>query len=126
MFTVDKRTIKNPFKPEIIDNTTITLQQDKPFVQMSYKYEGDFSNLTDQEAINKVLEDFYKENYQSKEQDKKLTELELDIAKLKENNTFQYDLITQAIFELTEAVLSESEVEVDASNSDVDGVEDKE
>ena len=44
MFTVDKRTIKNPFKPEIIDNTTITLQQAKPFVQMRYKYEGDVSN----------------------------------------------------------------------------------
>ena len=126
MFEVDKRTVNNPFKPELVDNTTIVLRQKEPFVQMSYKYDGDFSELTDEKAIEKVLEDFYKENYQNKEQSRKLTELELEIAKLKENNTSQYDLITQAIFELTEAVLNESEVEVDASDSDVDGVEDKE
>ena len=101
MFNVTIQTFNNPLKPEEINSTNLILRQKEPFVQMSYKYDGDLTNLTDQEAIDKVLEDFYKENYQNKEQSRKLTELELDIAKLKESNTSQYDLITQAIFELT-------------------------
>lgn len=76
---------------------------------MSYKYEGDFSILTDQEAINKVLEDFYKENYKDKLHEGKLTDLELEVAKIKEQNKgyeFQNDLVAQSIIELTEVVLA--------------------
>jgi len=109
MFEVIKQTMSNPFKPEIIDSTTIVLKQSKPFVQMSYKYEGDFSKLTDQEAINKVLEDFYKENYKDKLHEGKLTDLELEVARIKEQNKayeFQSDLVAQSIIELTEVVLA--------------------
>lgn len=153
MFEVVRTDRNNPFKPEIIDSTVITLKQKEPFVQMTRKYDGDFMNLTDEEAINKVLDDFYSENYNDKIQEGKLTELELDIAQTKEtieeqlsDLIFQNELTSQAVIELTEILLSnvegteeeiednadatdeteESEVETDGSSSDVDGDENQE
>ena len=55
MFEVIKQEINNPFKPEVIDSTTIILKQRSPFVHMSRNYEGDLTDLTDEEAIEKVL-----------------------------------------------------------------------
>ena len=129
MFEVIKQEINNPFKPELIDSTTIILKQTNPFVQMSYKYEGDLTNLSDEEAIEKVLEDFYVEHYKNKIQEGKITELELEMAKLKEENeqklneiSNQNILIQQSLFEIVELLLAdETEDEADASDDNTDG-----
>lgn len=126
MFEVVKQTISNPFKPEIVDSTTIVLKQSKPFVQMSYKYEGDFSNLSDKEAINKVLEDFYKDNYKEKIQEGKLAELELEVAKLKQSSEeydFQNDILSQSVIELTEVLLKSLESSEALDDETIDSVE---
>ncbi len=129
MFEVIKNTINNPFKPELIDSTTIILKQTNPFVQMSYKYEGDLTNLSDEEAIEKVLEGFYVEHYKNKIQEGKITDLELEMAKLKEENEQKLDeisnqniLIQQSLFEIVELLLAdETEDEADASDDNTDG-----
>lgn len=129
MFEVIKQEINNPFKPELIDSTTIILKQTNPFVQMSYKYEGDLTNLSDEEAIEKVLEDFYVEHYKNKIQKGKITDLELEMAKLKEENeqklnevSNQNILIQQSLFEIVELLLAdETEDEADASDDNTDG-----
>ena len=129
MFEVIKNTINNPFKPELIDSTTIILKQTNPFVQMSYKYEGDLTNLSDEEAIEKVLEDFYVEHYKNKIQKGKITDLELEMAKLKEENeqklnevSNQNMLMQQSLFEIVELLLADgTEDEADASNDNPDG-----
>lgn len=132
MFEVTMNTVNNPFKNEIVDSTTIILKQKEPFVQMSYRYEEDLTDLTDDEAISKVLDDFYSEHYNDKIQEGKLAELELDVAKTKEtleeqlsDLIFQNELTSQAVIELTEMLFNdeteESEVETDGSDSDVDG-----
>lgn len=77
MFEVTISTLNNVFKPEIMDKTVIVLKQAKPFVQMSYSYDGDFSKISDEEAIRKVMDDFYDSNYKDKIQDGKLLQLEL-------------------------------------------------
>ena len=59
MFNVTTQTFNNPLEPDEIKSTNIILKQTSPFVQMSYKYEGDLTNLSNEEAIEKVLEDFY-------------------------------------------------------------------
>ena len=129
MFEVIKQEINNPFKPEVIDSTTIILKQRSPFVQMSYKYEGDLTNLSDEEAIEKVLEDFYVEHYKNKIQEGKITDLELEMAKLKEENEQKLDEISnqniltqQSLFEIVELLLAdEAEDEADASDDNTDG-----
>ena len=129
MFEVIKNTINNPFKPELIDSTTIILKQTSPFVQMSYKYDGDLTNLSDEEAIEKVLEDFYVEQYKDKIQEGKIAELELEMAKLKEENeqklneiSNQNILMQQSLFEIVELLLAEeTEDEADASDDNTDG-----
>ena len=129
MFEVIKNTINNPFKPELIDSTTIILKQTNPFVQMSYKYEGDLTNLSDEEAIEKVLEDFYVEHYKNKIQKGKITDLELEMAKLKEENeqklnevSNQNMLMQQSLFEIVELLLADgTEDEADASDDNPDG-----
>ena len=129
MFEVIKNTINNPFKPELIDSTTIILKQTNPFVQMSYKYEGDLTNLSDEEAIEKVLEDFYVEHYKNKIQEGKITDLELEMAKLKEENEQKLDeisnqnmLMQQSLFEIVELLLAdETGDEADASDDNTDG-----
>lgn len=129
MFEVIKNTINNPFKPELIDSTTIILKQTNPFVQMSYKYDGDLTNLSDEEAIEKVLEDFYVEQYKDKIQEGKIAELELEMAKLKEENeqklneiSNQNILMQQSLFEIVELLLAEeTEDEADASDDNTDG-----
>lgn len=125
MFEVIKQEVNNPFKPEIIDSTTIVLKQSKPFVQISYKYEGDLTGLTDDEAINKVLEDFYEEHFNEKIQEGKVTELELAFAKQKENLEqqlndlgLQNELISQALFEITELLMVEEDEPADEEPED--------
>lgn len=134
MFEVIKNTINNPFKPEIVDSTTIILKQSQPFVQMSYKYDGDLTKLTDKEAIEKVLEDFHAEHYKDKIQEGKITDLELELAKLKKDNeqklndiSNQNNLMQQSLFEIVEMLLGEeTEDGTDESNDNVDGVSDTE
>ena len=129
MFEVIKQEINNPFKPELIDSTTIILKQTNPFVQMSYKYEGDLTNLSDEEAIEKVLEVFYVEHYKNKIQEGKITDLELEMAKLKEENeqklndiSNQNILMQQSLFEIVELLLADgTEDEADASDDNPDG-----
>jgi hypothetical protein len=58
------------------DSSIIVLKSAKPYVQMSYQYDGDFSTLTDDDAIAKVLDSFYTEVYKDKIQEGKITELE--------------------------------------------------
>jgi hypothetical protein len=95
MFTVSITTMNNVFKPELIETTVIVLKSSKPFVQMSYQYSGDFSQLTDNEAIDKVLEDFYSDTYKDKIQEAKLTELELALLKQQQSiDTITEDLST--------------------------------
>lgn len=77
MFTVSITTLG--------ETTIIVLKSTKPFVQMSYQYDGDFSTLTDDEAISKVLDSFYNDNYKDKIQEAKITELELN--QLKQQQT---------------------------------------
>lgn len=142
MFEVIKQEINNPFKPEVVDSTTIILKQKSPFVQMSRNYDGDLTNLTDEEAIEKVLTDFHAEHYKDKIQEKKILELELAFAQQKENFenklneiSQQNILIQNALFELTEEILSdddpaEEELEeeggADESDEHVDGESDQE
>ena len=134
MFEVIKQEINNPFKPEVIDSTTIILKQRSPFVQMSRNYEGDLTNLTDEEAIEKVLTDFHTEQYRDKIQESKMLELELAFAKQKENFenklneiSDQNTLIQEALFELTEVILSEEKEDgIDESNEHADGESDQE
>lgn len=141
MFEVVKQVTNNPFKPEIVDSTTIVLKQSKPFVQMSYKYDGDLTNITDEEAINKVLEDFHTEHYKDKIQESKILELQLAFAQQKENFENKLNEISQqnmliqtALFELTEEILNNEEPEeeleeedgTDESNEQTDGTSDQE
>lgn len=132
MFEVIKQEINNPFKPEVIDSTTIILKQRNPFVQMSRNYDGDLTQLTDEEAIGKVLADFHTEHYKDKIQESKILELELAFAQQKENFenklneiSDQNTLIQEALFELTEVILSEDKEDgIDESNEQTDGVSD--
>lgn len=134
-------TINNPYKPEIVDSTTIILKQKSPFVQMSYRYDEDLTNLTDEEAIEKVLADFHSEHYKEKIQEGQILKLELEFAKQKENFeqklneiSSQNTLIQEALFELTEEILSNEEVVeekeeedgTDESDEQVDGEIDQE
>ena len=129
MFDVTIQTFNNPLEPDEIKSTNIILKQTNPFVQMSYKYEGDLTNLSDEEAIEKVLEDFYVEHYKNKIQKGKITDLELEMAKLKEENeqklnevSNQNILIQQSLFEIVELLLAdETEDEADASDDNTDG-----
>jgi len=116
MFEVVKQVINNPFKPEIVDSTTIILKQRSPFVQMAYRYDEDLSGLSDKEAIDKVLSDFHKEHYKNKIQEGKIIELELDFARQKENFEIklseisgQNTMIQKALFELAEEMLKNEE-----------------
>lgn len=130
MFNVTIQTFNNPLEPDEIKSTNIILKQTSPFVQMSYKYEGDLTNLSDEEAIEKVLEDFYVEHYKNKIQKGKITELELEMAKLKEENeqklneiSNQNILMQQSLFEIVELLLAdETEDEADASDDNTDGI----
>ena len=129
MFDVTIQTFNNPLEPDEIKSTNIILKQTNPFVQMSYKYEGDLTDLTDEEAIEKVLEDFYVEHYKNKIQEGKIAELELEMAKLKEENeqklneiSNQNMLMQQSLFEIVELLLAdETEDEADASDDNADG-----
>ena len=129
MFDVTIQTFNNPLEPDEIKSTNIILKQTNPFVQMSYKHEGDLTNLSDEEAIEKVLEDFYIEHYKSKIQEGKIAELELEMAKLKEENeqklneiSNQNILTQQSLFEIVELLLAdETEDEADASDDNTDG-----
>lgn len=127
MFEVIKQEINNPFKPEIVDSTTIILKQKKPFVQMSYRYDGDLTKLTDEEAINKVLADFHKEHYKDKIQEGKILELELAFAKQKDNFESKLDeisnqntMIQEALFELAEEILKNEEVPTEEEEGGAD------
>jgi hypothetical protein len=60
------------------DSTIIVLKSAKPYSQISYQYDGDFSTLTDDDAISKVLDSFYNDIYKDKIQEGKITELELN------------------------------------------------
>ena len=129
MFDVTIQTFNNPLAPDEIKSTNIILKQTNPFVQMSYKYEGDLTILSDEEAIEKVLEDFYIEHYKNKIQEGKIAELELEMAKLKEENeqklneiSNQNILTQQSLFEIVELLLAdETEDEADASDDNTDG-----
>jgi Ran GTPase-activating protein (RanGAP) involved in mRNA processing and transport len=60
------------------DSSIIVLKSAKPYVQMSYQYDGDLSALSDEDATSKVLDSFYNEVYKDKVQESKITELELN------------------------------------------------
>jgi hypothetical protein len=78
------------------ETSIIVLKSKAPFVQMSYQYDGDFSDLTDDEAISKVLDSFYNDNYKDKIQESKITELEAN--QLKQQQVL--DALAQDVTEL--------------------------
>jgi RNA processing factor Prp31 len=114
MFEVEIRTVNNPFKPELVESTTIVLRQKEPFVQMSYRYDQDFSQLSDEEAIQKVLDDFYSEHYNNKIQESKLTKLELEISHSKEREKETSEQIQQV-----KVYTDEQEIEVKQRTEEV-------
>lgn len=118
MIEVARSTVNNPFKPEIVDSTTISVRRKKPFFQASYTYDADWTKVSDEDAMQKVLDDLYEDTFKEKIQEKKILELELNFSKQKEmleerleGLSKQNDLITQSLFELTELLFSEEETE---------------
>lgn len=109
MFEVVKQPINSPFNPDIVESTTIILRQPKPFVQMSYKYEGDFTKISDEEAIDKVLEDFYSEHYSEKIQSNQITKLELELAKQKDSHKKESNKVTEKVDQLERNLTKEVE-----------------
>lgn len=109
MFDVTIQTFNNPLEPDEIKSTNIILKQTNPFVQMSYKYKGDLTNLSDEEAIDKVLEDFYSEHYSEKIQSNKVTELELELAKQKDSHKKESNKVTEKVEELERNLTKEVE-----------------
>lgn len=98
MYTVTKQAFFKPTDTSKIIQTMLTIQQPSPnFVQMSRTYDGDFMYLTDDKAIDKVLDTFYKESYQDKEISSEMTKLELAIANNKQSIVDTEKTVTKSL-----------------------------
>lgn len=82
---INRVPLMNEQRPTQVKETTITIQEKSPFTQFTRTLDGDWRSETENSVIDAVLEQVYKDTFSGRFESEKVTSLENEVLKVKDN-----------------------------------------